>query len=45
MVRLTQDPFVADRLSEMARDYEMKAGDGPDELQPAQEPKDDSDHG
>jgi hypothetical protein len=45
MVRLAQNPFVADRLSEMARDYEMKAGDGPEESQPAQIAKDDNDHG
>lgn len=34
MVRLTRNVFVADRLSEMARDYEMKAGEGADELPP-----------
>jgi len=35
MVQLTKDPLAADRLSEMARDYEMKAkaGSEPEPLQ------------
>lgn len=44
MVRLTQNPVVAVRLSEMVRDYEMKANDGPDEP-PAQAAKGDKDDG
>jgi hypothetical protein len=34
MIRLTQNILVADRLSEMARDYEMKASEGADKLPP-----------
>ncbi|MBV8792629.1 MAG: hypothetical protein JO237_11340 [Pseudolabrys sp.] len=44
MVRLTQNPVVADRLSEMVREYEMKANEGPDES-PAQAAKGDNDEG
>ena len=44
MVRLTRNPVVADRLSEMVREYEMKANDGPDEP-PAQAAKGDKDDG
>ena len=32
MVKVAQDPVVADRLSEMADDFESRAGVGPDEL-------------
>jgi hypothetical protein len=45
MLRLAQDPIVADRLSEMARDYEMKAGGDPEEPPAALNAKDDNDHG
>jgi hypothetical protein len=46
MVRLTQDLLVADRLNEMARDYEMKAGEGSEESTPqAPKTKGDGDHG
>lgn len=48
MIRLAQDPVVADRLSEMVRDYEMKANDGPEELAPehnVEGAKGDKDHG
>ena len=43
MVRLAQNPVVADRLSEMVREYEMKANEGPDEplVQAAKGDKDD----
>ena len=34
MVRLTRNIFVADRLNEMARDYEMKASEGAEPLPP-----------
>jgi hypothetical protein len=34
MVRLTRNILVADRLSEMAREYEMKASEAADELPP-----------
>ena len=45
MVRLTQNPVVADRLSEMVREYEMKANEGPDEPPPVQAAKGDKDDG
>jgi hypothetical protein len=32
MVKVAQDPMVADRLCEMAEDFESRAGVGPDEL-------------
>jgi len=44
MVRLTRNPVVADRLSEMVREYEMKANEGPDEP-PEQAAKGDKDDG
>ena len=34
MVKVAQDPVVADRLCEMADDFESRAGVGPDELEP-----------
>jgi hypothetical protein len=45
MVRLAQDPIVADRLSEMVRAYEMKGNDGPEEAPPVLDAKGDKDHG
>jgi hypothetical protein len=32
MVKVAQDPVVADRLCEMADDFESRAGTGPDEF-------------
>ena len=32
MVKVAQDPVVADRLCEMADDFESRAGGGPDEF-------------
>ena len=34
MVRLTRNIFVADRLNEMAREYEMKASEDAEALSP-----------
>ena len=31
MVKVAQDPMVADRLREMAAEFESRAGGGPDE--------------
>ncbi len=46
MFWLTHDPLVADRLSEMARNYEQKASDGStDELPAAPQPNGDKDPG
>ena len=45
MLGLTQNPIVANRLSEMARNYEMKAIEDPEELPSAQNAEGDKDHG
>ena len=42
---LTKDPVVADRLSEMVKEYEMKASDGPEQPPPVQTAKGDKDDG
>ena len=44
MVRLAQNPVVADRLSEMVREYEMKANESTNEP-PMQAAKGDKDDG
>jgi len=33
MVKVAQDPMVADRLCEMADEFESRAGAGPDEFE------------
>ncbi len=45
MILLTQNPVVADRLSEMVREYELKANEGQDEPPPAEAAKGDKDDG
>jgi hypothetical protein len=45
MVRLTRNVLIADRLSEMARDYEMKANEEPEQPPQALTTKGDGDDG